>query len=69
MLETLEAKLKEIALKVEQSAAQHNYLLGMKNALESLASDLKLVAPVVEATDPALTPAIDTVEAVVSAAE
>lgn len=69
MLDKIESQIKELAQKLESSAAQHNYLLGMKNALETLANDLKLAAPIVEALDPALTPAIDTAESVANAIE
>lgn len=74
MIEKIEQKLKDCADRLEQSAANHNFLLGCKTALEALANDLKSAAPVAEsvvaAVAPADAPAVDaaiaTTEAVVS---
>ena len=77
MLEQIEAKLKEVAAQLEKSAANHNFLLGCKTALESIYGTLSANAPAAEAlvaiVDPAAAPAVDaavsTVEAVVNAAD
>jgi hypothetical protein len=77
MLEQIETQLKELATKLERSAANHNFLLGCKTALENLYSNLTAAAPAAEAVvavvDPAAAPAVDaavsTVEAVVNAVD
>lgn len=70
MLEQIESKLKEIADQIEKSAANHNFLLGAKAALETVYNTMKSSAPVAEqvvaAVDPAAAPIVD---ATVSAVE
>lgn len=48
MLQQLEAKIEAIMKQLEQSAANHNYLLGCKAALESVVADFKIAAPIAE---------------------
>ena len=77
MLEKIEEQISQFAKRLEQSAANHNYLLGAKSALESLYATMKADAPAAEAVvavvDPALAPAVDsavnTVESVAAAVE
>lgn len=66
MLEQLESKMKDLAQKLEQSAAAHNGMIGAMGVLKELYADAVKAAPVVEAIDPALTPVIEGVEAVVN---
>lgn len=77
MLEKIEAQIKELAQKLESSAANHNYMIGAKAALEGLYATMKADAPAVEAVVSAINPAagvsldaaVNTTEAVVNAVE
>ena len=69
MLEQIEAKIKDLAQKLEQSAANHNAMLGGMQALREIYNDAVQVANVAEVLDPALAPAITAVEDVVSEVE
>jgi len=77
MLQSIEAKMKQLDSELERSAANHNYLIGAKAALVSLYNDLVAAAPTAEAivatVDPAAAPEVDaavsTVEAVAAAVE
>lgn len=74
MLQQLEAKIEALAKQLEQSAANHNYLLGCKAALESMAADFKAGIPVIEEVAAVVAPteapvidaAVSTIEGVVS---
>lgn len=74
MLQQLEAKLESIVKQLEQSAANHNYLLGCKAALESAVADFKAEVPVVEEVaqvvspdeEPAIDATLDVIEGVVA---
>lgn len=65
MLQTIESRMIETMNELEKSAANHNFLLGVKASLESLAKDLKEAAPVAEAIAsvacPSELPVIETV--------
>lgn len=51
MLEQLEAKMKDLAQKLESSAANHNGLLGAMHALRELYNDAVKVESEVEAAE------------------
>lgn len=69
MLQQIEAKIKDLASKLEASAANHNGLLGAMMALRELYDDAVKVAAIVEVVDPASEPAITVAESVVSEVE
>lgn len=73
MLEKIEEQISQFEKRLEQSAANHNYLLGAKSALESLYAAMKTDAPAVEAVvsaiDPAAGAALDTAVNAVEAME
>lgn len=69
MLEQLEAKIKDLAQKIEQSAAQHNAMIGGMAMLKDLYQEALSAAPLVEAVDPSITPVVNAVEEVVTAVE
>jgi hypothetical protein len=70
MLDIIKERIESLAKMLEQSAAQHNALLGAKRELEAIYNSCVSAAPVVEevvaAVDPSAAPALD---AVVSAVE
>ena len=66
MLQQLEDKMKEITQKLEQSAANHNFLIGSLQTVKEIYEAAMAVAPALEAVDPAITPVVDAVEAVAS---
>lgn len=69
MLQEIEKKVKDLAEKLEASAANHNALLGAMGILRELYNEAVAVAPIVEAVDPALKPEIEAAEEVVSEIE
>jgi hypothetical protein len=68
-IEQLEAKAKELAGQVEQSAANHHILLGSKMTIDGLLLEAKKVAEVVAAVDPAVAPECAKIEHVIDAVE
>ena len=52
MLQQLETKIKDLAQKLEQSAANHNGLLGSMQTLRELYQEAMAAAPVIEAAIP-----------------
>ena len=57
-IEELEAKCKEMAMQIEQSAANHHVLLGSKATWDSILMEAKKVADMVAIVDPSLAPEI-----------
>jgi len=68
-IEQLEAKVKEMAGQIEQSAAQHHILVGSKLAFESMLSEAKKIGDVVAIVDPALAPDVVATENIETAVE
>lgn len=77
MFEKIEAQVQDMGVRIQQSLANHNYLLGAKAALEGLLSSLKTeepevqavvaeAAPVVEEVDPKIAPEAEAVAEVVA---
>lgn len=58
MFEQIESQMKELASRIEQSLANHNFLLGAKAALEGLYASMKADAPAVEAVIAAVAPEV-----------
>lgn len=67
MLQEIMNKMQTLSKELEESAARHNSMIGAMSVLKELYTAAVEVAPVVEAMDPAVKPAVDAVEAIVDA--
>lgn len=69
MLDKIIARIQVLGEELEKSASKHNAMLGAMQELKALYNEAVIVAPVVEAIIPQVTPVVDAIEEVVSSVE